>query len=185
VKVGIVSDTHGCVTTWKRALAGPFAGVDLIVHAGDVLYHGPRNPLVPGYDPPQLARIINASPVPILIARGNCDAEVDQLLVDWPIQAPFAFLQVDGVRVMVHHGHTMTEAEMLELARRYRVDLFVYGHTHVAACRREDGITLLNPGSPTLPKDENKTPTVAVLDGRDLTILDINSGSVITTIAVG
>lgn len=175
MKVGIISDTHGCVPAWEQALAGPLAGVDLIVHAGDVLYHGPRNPLVPGYDPPTLAEKINACPVPVIIARGNCDAEVDQVLVDWPLQAPYAFLQLDDIRIMVQH-QVANEAEMQVLARKYRVNLFIYGHTHVAVCRQLDDLTCLNPGSPTLPKDEKKTPTVAVLNGRELELVDLNSG---------
>jgi len=79
MRIGFISDTHGGLAGWQEAMAGPFAEADLIIHCGDLLYHGPRNPMPKGYDPAALAQAMNASPAPLLIARGNCDSDVDQL----------------------------------------------------------------------------------------------------------
>lgn len=164
MKIGVISDTHGDAASWRRVMEGIFDGVDLIIHAGDILYHGPRNPLVEGYNPQELAGLINSCPVPVLFARGNCDAEVDQLLLDYPILAPYAFLQIGQFRIMAHHGDGLDREEMLRLAGRYRADLFISGHTHVPVLEKEGGVVLLNPGSPSLPKGDGGS-TVALLDG--------------------
>lgn len=167
MKIGVISDTHGDAAGWQRAMETVFHDVDLIIHAGDILYHGPRNPLVEGYNPPELARLMNSCPVPVLFAKGNCDAEVDQLMLDYPVQAPYAFLQVGSLRIMAHHGDGLDREGMLRLSRRYRTCLFtsvfISGHTHVPALEDEGGVILLNPGSPSLPKGKGR-PTVAVLE---------------------
>ncbi len=75
-RLGIISDTHGNLRAWQAALA-VWGEVDMILHAGDVLYHGPKNPLPEGYGPRELSEAMNASPVPLLFAQGNCDAEED------------------------------------------------------------------------------------------------------------
>ncbi|MHB1041904.1 MAG: phosphodiesterase [Eubacteriales bacterium] len=161
--VGVISDTHGDVRSWRKAVEEFFKDAALIIHAGDVLYHGPRNPLTPGYNPPALSALINSCPAPVLFARGNCDAEVDQLMLDYPIQSPYAFLQVGSIRIMAHHGDGMDRDEALRLSRLYRADLFISGHTHVPSLEEESGVILLNPGSPSLPKGDGR-PAVAVLE---------------------
>lgn len=163
-RVGILSDTHGSVAAWQAAFRGPLRDADLLLHAGDFLYHGPRNPLPQGYDPKALAGLINSSSAPILAARGNCDADIDQVLIDWPLQAPYALAQVDGIRLMLSHGHEKSEEERLALAKRYRVHIWITGHTHVPALCEQQGVVLLNPGSPALPKGDPAVPTVAWLD---------------------
>lgn len=170
MKIGVIGDTHGSVTAWREALAGPLAGVDFLLHAGDFLYHGPRNPLPAGYDTQELARLINDSPVPILAARGNCDADIDQVLVGWPLLTLYAVAQFDGVRIVVSHGHLEDKEERFALARRYRATIWISGHTHVAALSGRDGILFLNPGSVALPKGqppdkaEAPEPTVAIIE---------------------
>jgi hypothetical protein len=184
MRIGIISDTHGSVNAWFQAL-DLFGGVDLIVHAGDVLYHGPRNPLPESYEPRRLATLINEAPAPVIIARGNCDAEVDQVLVNWPIQAPYAFIQAGSLRLLVNHGHTMTPEQMISQAQRYRANLFVYGHTHLPEICRSGGVILLNPGSPSLPKDEQKTATVAVADtGSGVRIISLQTGQVLDEVTI-
>lgn len=180
--IGVISDTHGDVSAWEKALQ-VFGPVDLIVHAGDVLYHGPRNPLVQGYRPPELAERINASNVPVLIARGNCDAEVDQLVLEWPIQSSMVLVQTPYLRLLAGHGHGLDQAEMVELARRYRAEVFVFGHTHMPVLKKVEGIILFNPGSPALPKgkegptvgliEENRVSLKSLEDGRSLVHLEI------------
>jgi putative phosphoesterase len=166
--IGFISDTHGGLAGWQEAMAGPFAEADLIVHTGDILYHGPRNPMPKAYNPAALAEAMNASPAPLLIARGNCDSDVDQLVLDYPIQAPYVFAQIEDLRIMAGHGGDPDLDRMAGLAARYKVDIFAFGHIHTPVLERRGEVTLLNPGSPALPKGE---PTVAVLDGRVLRIL--------------
>lgn len=174
MKIGVISDTHGSFSAWDKAYARYLSQTDLIIHCGDVLYHGPRNPLPAGYDPGALLEKINALEKPLLLVRGNCDAEVDQMVLDFPLEAPYAHLFTGDYRILVHHGH-------LELPAKAKksYDLIISGHTHCPGIKEEDGVIYLNPGSPALPKDEGKTPTLAVIDGRQIVILNLETGEVV------
>lgn len=185
MRIGIISDTHGSITAWEKVVSSVFRNVELIIHAGDVLYHGPRNPLPEGYDPQKLAAAINASGVPIVISRGNCDAEVDQLLVAWPLQSPYAFVQIESLRFLVNHGHQLMPEEMEAQALRYGVQLFVFGHSHIPVITRKNNIILLNPGSPSLSKDPQKRQTVALVENSRLCLVDINTQDIIHEISLG
>jgi uncharacterized protein len=160
--LGIISDTHGDVAGWRQALAGAFRPVEMILHAGDILYHGPCNPLVAGYAPPALAEAINAAPVPVVFSRGNCDSRVDQIVLNYPIQAPYALIQAGGVRLWLQHGDELARSQMVEQARRYQAQVCIFGHTHIPELTLQQGILLFNPGSPALPKAG--PPSVGVLD---------------------
>ena len=105
MKIGVVSDTHGNLQAWQEAWDLCLHEADLIFHCGDVLYQGPKFKPAEGYDAGALAAALNACPTPILLARGNADAEVDQLVLEIPAQAPYAFAQVEGVRLLASHGH--------------------------------------------------------------------------------
>jgi uncharacterized protein len=177
--IGITSDTHGNHLSWQKALAGPFRAAELILHAGDILYHGPRSPLVAGYGPAELAAAINESPCPVIIAQGNCDSAVDQFVIDYPIQAPYAFVQIDTLRILVNHGDTLTQPEMVEQAKRFRADFFIFGHIHLPVLEKHDSVILLNPGSPALPK--SPFPTVATIDTslRHVCLLQLENSEII------
>lgn len=153
-----------------------FQDVELIIHAGDVLYHGPRNPLPEGYHPRGLAEEINNSPVPLVIAQGNCDADVDQMMITWPLQAPYSFLQIEDLRILVNHGHRFSPQEREAQAQRFKLQLFVCGHTHIPLLERKEGIIYLNPGSPSLPK-ENWESTAALLENGMVRLLNLNTGN--------
>ena len=92
MKIGVISDTHGHEMRWAKAYEKFFKDADMILHAGDVLYHGPRNPMLEDYNPAGLAQRINDCPIPVVIAKGNCDSEVDQMVIALPIQAPYAYV---------------------------------------------------------------------------------------------
>lgn len=177
MKIGVISDTHGSAAAWRQVMEKCFKDVDLIIHAGDVLYHGPRNPLSGGYDPAELAELINSCPVPVVFARGNCDSAVDQMMLAYPIQSPYAFVHLDKRRLIANHGDRLSREEMICLARRYRSDVFISGHTHVPMLEETAGVILLNPGSPALPKGDG-TPTVALLESTagsmEIAIIDLN-----------
>lgn len=178
MRIGIISDTHGDTRGWQAAIAGPLAGAELLIHAGDLLYHGPRNPMVEGYDPAALAELINSAPVPVIVARGNCDSDVDQLILDYPIQSPYALVVAEGLRIIVNHGDQFGLEDPLrgiaEVAQKYGADMFICGHTHTPLLERAGGALVMNPGSPSLPKapqgellrqaQDKPQPTVGIIE---------------------
>ena len=185
-RIGVISDTHGDLAGWHRALSGPLGRVDCIVHAGDLLYHGPKNPMVAGYDPAGLAEAMNALDVPLIVAKGNCDSAVDQLVLRAPIQSPYAFLQMEGLRVLVHHGDGLTEADRRTLGEQWAIDVFVTGHTHARLLERVGKTIMLNPGSPALPKSDgtlDPVPTVATVEPQRVRIWSLESGEAVCDLA--
>ncbi|BBB93045.1 MAG TPA: phosphodiesterase [Methylomusa anaerophila] len=179
MKVGIISDTHGCCETWQKVFSKYFHDVDLIIHAGDVLYHGPRNTIPPEYDPKQLAEIINNCPVPIVTACGNCDAAVDQMVLKIPIQSPYAYIVLNNIRIVVTHGHELTDTAKSELAKQFKADLFITGHSHLPALTKADDIVYLNPGSPGMSKRSDGHGTIALLTKNIVQVLDITNEKVL------
>ena len=182
MKIGLISDTHGYVDAWNKALA-LFGEIDFAIHTGDILSSGPFNPRLESYQPAELAKAMNVAPFPILFARGNCDAEIDAQVLNHPIQSPYAFTLVDGLRMLATHGHLHSEEELAELGRRYRLHLIVRGHTHIKGIQKVGDIYLVNPGSAALPKDETGVPTAGLLegvgDGFSLEIISLEDGTVI------
>ena len=178
MRIGVISDTHGGLKSWKEITAGVFAEVDLILHAGDVFYHGVRNPLPEQYDTASLVQEINQCKTPLIICKGNCDSDVDQVVVDLPIQSPYVVCQFDGLRILVHHGHLFADEDIVRLASRWQFGLCISGHTHLPRLERRENVVFLNPGSPALPKGDG-IPTIALIQtaeektGRaEITILD-------------
>lgn len=180
MKIGVVSDTHGNIDIWRR-IEPIFAGADLIIHAGDILYHPPRLGCQDGYNIPAMVEAINNSRIPIIFARGNCDPEVYEELLTWPIQSPYAFVHYDNIRMLVTHGHLMEREQMAELARSYKVDILVTGHTHIPAIEiTADNIILMNPGSPSFPKyevDGRQVGSVGLITDDELTIVNIEDSA--------
>ncbi len=171
--IAVVSDTHGDAGCWSALAEGALSQARLIIHAGDILYHGPRNPMVSGYDPGRLAGMLNGFGRPILFARGNCDSDVDQLMLDWPVQSPYLFADLSVGRVMACHGENLDREAMATLARRYKVDIFIFGHTHLPLLERVENTILLNPGSPSLPKGESG-PTCALITGLEVKVVSLD-----------
>lgn len=179
MKIAVISDTHGVASVWQKAM-DIFAGADLIVHAGDVLYHPPRIGCTPGYEIPELAKLMNACPIPIVIARGNCDAEVYEEILDMPVLSPYAFVQASGLRIVVHHGHALGEEGIGRLAAKYHADVFVTGHTHIPVLRRVNGAIHMNPGSPAHPKFERDgiaVPTLGLISPDVVRIVELETGA--------
>jgi putative phosphoesterase len=176
MKIGIISDTHGSEMRWALAYEKYFQEADLILHAGDVLYHGPRNPVLDDYNPSGLARRLNGCPVPLLIAKGNCDSEVDASVLAMPMAAPYVYVMVDGLRIVATHGHTvMSDADKDDMAQHLRADIFISGHIHTNVLAKRGNTVFLNPGSPSLSKREDGRSTVAVLENKRITIYDIDT----------
>ena len=191
MRIGVISDTHGGFKSWQEITKGVFSEADLVIHAGDIFYHGIKNPQPEGYDTMALAQEINDFPLPLIICKGNCDSEVDQLVVDLPIQSPYLVCQFDELRILVHHGHLFTDDEVLRLASRWSFGICISGHTHIPRLERQKQLLFLNPGSSALPKGDG-IPTVAFIEtpegGRKTTkvfILDYQHGEILTSIDIG
>lgn len=179
MKIGVISDTHGRIDAWQKAMEY-FSGAEVILHAGDVLYHPPRLGYSEGYDIPAMAQALNESPTSIVIAQGNCDAQVYEELLTWPVQSPYAFVQVGELRILVNHGHLLTRDQMIELAEKYKADIFISGHTHIPVLERtEHGVILMNPGSPSIPKyekDGRPIGSVGLIEDDKIRIVSIEDG---------
>ena len=179
MRIGLISDTHGNLDGWQRAWELVLSTSEVIVHCGDVLYHGPKFTPAPAYGPKDLAQAINSAPVPVLIARGNCDADVDQLVLEVPLQQPYLLAQWGEVRLLATHGHLMPVDEIVTLAQKWQVDFLVTGHTHVPLVRRIGDVVHINPGTVTYPlaKDEPlRRPTCGVIEEGAVRIFDLASG---------
>ena len=150
-KLLFASDIHGSAKYCKELLrAFEYEQADKLILLGDILYHGPRNPLPDEYAPKEVVELLSGYKDKILCVRGNCDSEVDQMVLPFPILSDYAAVFADGVKIYLSHGHKETPPLGSE-------DVYITGHTHLPLNSREEGFLHLNPGSVSLPKDENKT----------------------------
>ena len=162
MKYFIASDIHGSAYYCERMLeAYRREGADRLILLGDILYHGPRNDLPRDYAPKRVIEMLNAIKSELLCVRGNCDTEVDQMVLDFPILADYALLDVNGSTVFITHGHRHNLSALPPLKAG---DVLLHGHTHIPACVTEGGITYLNPGSVSIPK-EGSANSYMILEG--------------------
>ena len=148
----IASDLHGSAVYCRRMIeAFEREGADRLLLLGDLLYHGPRNDLPEGYAPKEVMPLLNGMKSKLLCVRGNCDAEVDQMVLDFPILADYAVLPVGQRLVYATHGHVHNLKNLPPLAPG---DILLHGHTHIPAWTEFGEENLyLNPGSLSIPKD--------------------------------
>lgn len=153
MKYLFASDLHGSRTAAEAILSRMVAEkADRLILLGDLLYHGPRNPLPEGHDPMGVATLFNAMPVRPVSVRGNCDAEIDQMVLSFPILPDYLLLPLsNGATAFVTHGHLFNLAQRPPYAPG---DVLIHGHTHVHTVVTAEGLTYLNPGSAALPKEE-------------------------------
>ena len=151
MKLVIASDIHGSAF-WCRKLVEVIEEVqpDKILLLGDILYHGPRNDLPREYGPKQVIPMLSAYKDRILCVRGNCEAEVDQMVLPFPCMADCALVSCDGLTLYLTHGHHHNPDNLPALAEGA---VFLSGHTHVKLDEVRNGIRCLNPGSVSIPKD--------------------------------
>lgn len=153
MKIFVMSDIHGSSYFLKKALeAYKKEEAKYILILGDELYHGPRNPLPLEYNPKEVADILNNYKDKIIAVRGNCDSEVDQMMLQYPILGDYSTIFLKEKRVFVTHGHVYSEENLPNICEG---DIFMYGHTHLPVAYEKDGIYRLNPGSISLPKGGN------------------------------
>jgi putative phosphoesterase len=157
MRILFLSDIHGVPSALEAALAaGGALGYDKIVTLGDLLYHGPRNGVPNFYDPVRVAQILNGLKDRIIAVRGNCDAEVDQMVLPFPIMADSNLLMDGNRRLFFTHGHVFGPGIHNSVNRMPLLnpgDALLYGHTHIKVNEVRDGITIFNPGSVGIPKD--------------------------------
>lgn len=150
----IASDIHGSEYYCRQLLkAYDTEKAERLLLLGDILYHGPRNDLPKGYAPKKVIGMLNARRQDIVCVRGNCDTEVDQTVLEFPILADYCVI-ADGKRLIyATHGHIYNEQKLPPL---HRGDILLHGHTHIPKCAEHDGYICLNPGSVSIPKEESR-----------------------------
>lgn len=159
MKLMIASDIHGSAYYCRKMLeAYDREKADKLLLLGDILYHGPRNDLPKEYAPKEVIAMLNARKQELLCVRGNCDTEVDQMVLEFPILADYCFLNLDGQNIYATHGHVWnpTTLPMLKAG-----DILLNGHTHVPACEEiktesGDSARYMNPGSVSIPKENSE-----------------------------
>ena len=153
MKLFIASDIHGSAFFCEQMLkAFDREKADRLVLLGDLLYHGPRNDLPKGYDPKKVCQMLNSYADAIFAIRGNCDSEVDAMVLNFPIMADYT-LAFDGDKTLFFtHGHIYSPEKLPPLKEN---TFFLSGHTHVPICKAVNGVTCLNPGSVSIPKENS------------------------------
>ena len=173
MKLMIASDIHGSAR-WCRALLATYEvqQPDRLILLGDLLYHGPRNDLPEEYDPKAVIAMLNPLASRLLCVRGNCDAEVDQMVLEFPILADYAVFPWGNRLIYATHGHVYGEDHPPKL---HRGDILLCGHTHIPACREHDTFTYWNPGSVSIPK-EGSAHSYMMLTGDAARVYDLETG---------
>lgn len=171
-KLFIASDIHGDAETCAKMVEiYENSGAERMILLGDILYHGPRNDLPGGYAPKKVIELLNPLKNDILAVRGNCDTEVDQMVLDFPILAEYAYVCVDGIRMFVTHGHKFNTETLPPLAKG---DVLLHGHTHVPCVQHfGNGNIYLNPGSLSIPK-ENSHKSYVLYDDRTFSFFSLD-----------
>ena len=174
MKLMIASDIHGSAYYCRKLLeAWEKEAPDKLVLLGDILYHGPRNDLPKEYAPKAVISMLNHIKEHLLCVRGNCDTEVDQMVLEFPILADYAWLYVPETQnaadvakermVFVTHGHVHNEANLPMLKPG---DILLHGHTHVPVCKELEQYIYMNPGSVSIPKENSWHGYMVCEDGR-------------------
>ena len=170
MKLLICSDIHGDYDCARAVLdAYERESAEKILILGDILYHGPRNNLPDGYSPKEVIELLNSSRDNILAVRGNCDTEVDQMVLDFPILADYIYLSLDGLSVFATHGHKYNTQTPPPLRKG---EILLHGHTHIpVSVEFGNGNLYLNPGSVSLPKGNNPK-TYMIYENRHFILKD-------------
>lgn len=181
MKFLIASDLHGSAGACRRLMERfNHERAQTLILLGDLLYHGPRNPLPESYSPKDAAVILNANAERIFCIRGNCDADVDQAMLRFPIGAPQALIYKDSLTWFLTHGHTWGFDNPPPMGG---IDVILEGHTHIPLLSRIGSVIHLNPGSVSLPKG-GFPATYAVYENRAFTIYDM-AGAAVSTLELG
>ncbi|MBE6715749.1 MAG: phosphodiesterase [Ruminococcaceae bacterium] len=153
MKLMIASDIHGSYFYCEKLLVAlKKENADRLLLLGDLLYHGPRNDLPEGYAPKKVITALNSIKEIILAVRGNCDTEVDQMVLEFPILADYCIIQCGEKTVYATHGHKYGETTPPPMPKG---SILLNGHTHIPKCTEYDTYTYMNPGSVSIPKENS------------------------------
>lgn len=164
MKYMIASDIHGSAYYCEKLLQRfEEEKADRLLLLGDLLYHGPRNDLPEGYAPKKVIELLNAYKEVILCVRGNCEAEVDQMVLDFPVMAESCMIAEGQTLIMATHGHIYNLANPPKLKKG---DVLLHGHTHVPADIETETFRYVNPGSVSIPKEGSAHSYMILEQGR-------------------
>ena len=163
MKLMIASDIHGSAKYCEKMLERfEKEGASRLALLGDLLYHGPRNDLPEEYAPKRVIALLNGAKDSLFCVRGNCDAEVDQMVLEFPIMADCA-LWANGQNVIyMTHGHHTSPSNPPPMKKG---DILLFGHTHIPQAEARDGVAFMNPGSVSLPKNGSPRSYIVLEDG--------------------
>ncbi len=175
MKIMFLSDIHGSLKYAKLGIDKfEEEKADKLVLLGDLMYHGPRNTLPDEYNPKEVADLLNQYKNRILAIRGNCDSEVDQMLLEFPIMSDYAEILLNEYKIFVTHGHIYDKENMPLLNKG---DVFIHGHFHLPMAEKLGDIYYLNPGSISLPKENNKN-SYGILENNNFIIKDLEGNTI-------
>ncbi len=175
MKYMFASDIHGSAPACRKLLdAYRESGADRLILLGDLLYHGPRNDLPEGYAPKEVIAMLNGIKDEIYAVRGNCEAEVDQMVLAFPVMADYAVLVLNGLTVSATHVRVYNRENLPPMKTG---DILIHGHTHLLGAERCGDGYLLNPGSTSIPKGGNPA-TYAILADTVFRIYDFEGNAV-------
>ena len=204
MKALILSDIHGSALAAKQALTFfEKFNCDKIILLGDTLYHGPRNPLPAGHGPMQVVEALTPYKDRIIAVRGNCDADVDLMMLDFPIENEYKVIEDNGFHLFLSHGHiflpecfprnalesiestgaaqSQAQSQTKTGAAKPQIDAYLFGHTHIWKLEKNfRDVLMVNPGSTSLPKGGNP-PTFGFYDNGRFSIHKLEDGTEIAT----
>lgn len=164
MKLMIASDIHGSAYYCEKMIeAYRREKADKLLILGDILYHGPRNDLPKEYNPKAVIPMLNDMKEEILCVRGNCDTDVDQMVLEFPVLAEYAIFSINDRMIFATHGHKMNKQNLPMLKKG---DILLNGHFHVPACEDMGDYIYMNPGSVSIPK-ENSEHSYMIVDGNE------------------
>ena len=175
MKFLIASDIHGsayfCELLIKKIEEEK---ADKVILLGDILYHGPRNDLPRDYAPKKVIEMLNPLKDKLLCVRGNCDTEVDQMVLNFPVLADYAVIPVGDKIIYATHGHNYNEQKLPPLTKG---DILLNGHTHVPKFTEHDDFIYMNPGSVSIPK-ENSAHSYMILENNEFLWKNLENGEI-------
>lgn len=175
MKLMFASDIHGSEYYCKKMFdMYKKENPEKLILLGDILYHGPRNDLPKDYNPKAVIELLNNISSEILCVRGNCDAEVDQMVLDFPIMADYIIMYLENRMIFITHGHLYNQQQLPKLKKG---DILLHGHTHVQAMKNINDYIYINPGSVSIPKENNKN-SYMIFENNIFTIKDLDGNEI-------
>lgn len=163
MKLFFASDIHGSSFYCEKMLeAYKREGAEKLILLGDILYHGPRNDLPKEYAPKKVISMLNEIKQEIIAIRGNCDCEVDQMVLEFPVLAEYMLMYIENKMLFIAHGHNFNNEKLPMLKKG---DILINGHTHIPMIKDYDSHIYINPGSVSIPKENSPHSYMTLTDG--------------------